>query len=90
MKFARSFTQLLEEEDFPADWQAAAIRYRQLKKCIKKVQQELQEIGLTAEILRGLVEEEVESPILRYTFHGELCGCFLGAVGEGSNGWIAL
>lgn len=83
MKFAHSFSQVLEEEDFPADWQAAAIRYRQLKKCIKKVQKELSELGLTAEILKSLVKqsgammasEEGEStpkpgPLFQYMFDG--------------------
>lgn len=83
MKFAHSFSQVLEGEDFPADWQAAAIRYRQLKKCIKKVQKELSELGLTAEILKSLVKqsgavvasEEEEStpkpgPLFQYMFDG--------------------
>lgn len=80
MKFAHSFSQVLEEEDFPADWQAAAIRYRQLKKCIKKVQKELSELGLTAEILKSLVEQsgtvQVEGstpkqgPLFQYMFDG--------------------
>ncbi|RPA98854.1 RING-14 protein-like protein [Choiromyces venosus 120613-1] len=69
MKFAHSFSQLLQEEDFPADWQAAAIRYGQLKKCIKKVQSELLDLGLTVEVLKRLVEE-AESPIVKYMFDG--------------------
>ncbi|KAG0132908.1 RING-14 protein [Tuber indicum] len=69
MKFAHSFSQVLQEEDFPADWQAAAIRYRQLKKCIKKVQLELLDLGLTVEVLKGLAEER-ESPSFEYMFDG--------------------
>lgn len=80
MKFAHSFSQALEE-DFPADWQAAAIRYRQLKKCIKKVQKELSELGLTAEILKrfvkhsGMIVEEgdqalTQGPLFQYMFDG--------------------
>lgn len=83
MKFAHSFSQVLKEEDFPADWQAAAIRYRQLKKCIKKVQRELSELGLTAEILGGLVKQsgavivtaerdstQNSGPLFQYMFDG--------------------
>lgn len=76
MKFAHSFSQALEEEDFPADWQAAAIRYRQLKKCIKKVQKELSELGLTVEILKsGMIVEEgdqtpTQGPLFQYMFDG--------------------
>lgn len=83
MKFAHSFSQVLDEEDFPADWQAAAIRYKQLKKCIKKVQQELCELGLTAEILRSLVQQNSDpinpaakhSPLFQYLFDGTV-QCF--------------
>lgn len=84
MKFAHSFSQALEEEDFPADWQAAAIRYRQLKKCIKKVQKELSELGLTAEILKSLVKQtgtvaiaqegdpaSKQGPLFQYMFDGD-------------------
>ena len=69
MKFAHTFSQVLQEEDFPADWQAAAIRYRELKKCIKKVQSELLDLGLTVEVLKGLVEE-AEGPVFKYMFDG--------------------
>ena len=69
MKFAHSFSRVLQEEDFPADWQAAAIRYRELKKCIRKVQSELLDLGLTVEVLKRLVEE-AEGPIFRYMFDG--------------------
>jgi len=69
MKFAHSFSRVLQEEDFPADWQEAAIRYRELKKCIRKVQSELLDLGLTVEVLKRLVEE-AEGPIFRYMFDG--------------------
>ncbi|PWW80642.1 RING-14 protein [Tuber magnatum] len=89
MKFAHSFSRVLEEEDFPADWQAAAIRYRELKKCIKKVQSELLDLGLTVEVLKGLVEE-AESPIFKYMFDGSppsLCSCGFEESGL-IKGWI--
>lgn len=83
MKFAHFFSQVLKEENFPADWQAAAIRYRQLKKCIKKVQEELSELGLTAEILKSFVKHSgavmiveeggptpKQGPLFQYMFDG--------------------
>lgn len=85
MKFAHSFTEALQSEDFPPDWQAAAIQYRQLKKCIKRVQRELASLGLSVETLRALIREENEAgrttqgkaggPILHYTFDGMLNCC---------------
>jgi len=69
MKFAHSFSRVLQEEDFPADWQAAAIRYRELKKCIRRVQSELLDLGLTVEVLKGLIEE-AEGPVFKYMFDG--------------------
>lgn len=83
MKFAHSFSQVLEGEGFPADWKAAAIHYRQLKKYIKKVQQELSELGLTVDILKSLVQQSAASlatggdqptkqrPLFQYMFDGE-------------------
>ncbi|KAL7276026.1 hypothetical protein RUND412_000995 [Rhizina undulata] len=78
MKFGHSFTQALED-DFPAEWQTAAIRYRQLKKCIKKVQRELMDLGLSVEILKSLVDHSDEGseltkhgPIFHYMFDGTL------------------
>jgi len=69
MKFAHSFSQVLQEEGFPADWQAAAIRYRELKKCIRRVQSELLDLGLTVEVLKGLIDE-AEGPVFKYMFDG--------------------
>lgn len=86
MKFAHSFTEALANGDFPPDWEAAAIQYRQLKKCIKRVEKELAGLGLSVETLRALIHEEKaageladgksSAPILSYTFDGGpfLCG----------------
>ncbi|KAL7276271.1 hypothetical protein RUND412_000737 [Rhizina undulata] len=78
MKFGHFFTQALRD-DFPTEWQTAAIRYRQLKKCIKKVQRELADLGLSVEILRILVDQSIERsestkhvPIFSYMFDGTL------------------
>lgn len=54
MKFAHAFAASLSREDYPRAWIGSAIQYRQLKKCIKRVQQELQSLGLDAEFLEQL------------------------------------
>ena len=58
MKFAHAFTEQLQGNEYPSEWLDAAIRYRQLKKCIKKVQRELAELGLTADMLKMLAKEK--------------------------------
>ena len=40
-----------------------AIPYGQLKKCLKKVQKELQELGLDPDTLRALLHAETTSPV---------------------------
>lgn len=52
MKFGHQYSQLLASEGFPATWVSSAISYRELKKCIKKVQQEMLDLGLDAEALQ--------------------------------------
>jgi E3 ubiquitin-protein ligase BAH len=54
MKFAHNFQDSLEEEHFPQDWVESAIAYRKLKKCIKKIQRELEELGLDRPALKAL------------------------------------
>lgn len=46
MKFAHEFKAALVQEGFPPHWVESAIPYSQLKKILKKVSRELQEIGL--------------------------------------------
>lgn len=58
MKFAHAFTEQLQGNEYPSEWLNAAIRYRHLKKCIKKVQRELAELGLTADMLKMLAKEK--------------------------------
>jgi E3 ubiquitin-protein ligase BAH len=58
MKFARTFDETLEGGNFPPEWQAAAIHYRQLKKCIRRVQAELAELGLDLKTLKALISEQ--------------------------------
>ncbi|KAF1988173.1 RING-14 protein-like protein [Aulographum hederae CBS 113979] len=51
MKFAQEYQKHLAQDGYPPHWVASAISYRQLKKCIKKVQKELSELGLDGETL---------------------------------------
>ncbi|KAJ4412025.1 hypothetical protein N0V82_008904 [Gnomoniopsis sp. IMI 355080] len=62
MKFAHEFKETLEREDFPDHWRAAALPYPQLKKCLKKVQHELEDLGLDKETLQHLLAEQTISP----------------------------
>ena len=54
MKFAREFQTTLEKGEYPQQWLDSAISYRKLKKCIKKVQLELQSLGLDREALEAI------------------------------------
>lgn len=53
MKFAHNFVQALQDEKYPDSWRAAAIQYKKLKKCIKKVRNELESLGLNPGLLNG-------------------------------------
>ncbi|KAL1303101.1 hypothetical protein AAFC00_006542 [Neodothiora populina] len=54
MKYGHEYKQLLASEGFPAEWVCEAVSYRELKKCIKKVQQELLAFGLDADTLHSV------------------------------------
>ncbi|KAI0550891.1 RING-14 protein [Xylaria curta] len=58
MKFAQEFRKALQREAFPQRWVDCAIPYGQLKKCLKKVTKELQEIGLDKETLARLAADQ--------------------------------
>lgn len=62
MKFAHEFKETLDREGFPDHWRAAAIPYSQLKKCLKKVQRELETLGLDKETLQHLLAAQTVSP----------------------------
>lgn len=62
MKFAHEFKETLDREGFPEHWRAAAIPYSQLKKCLKKVQKELETLGLDKETLQSLLAAQTVSP----------------------------
>lgn len=55
MKFAHEFKATLLKEGFPVHWVESAIPYSQLKKVLKKVSRELQEIGLDPATLAHFV-----------------------------------
>lgn len=49
---------------FPPQWVDIAIPYGQLKKCLKKVQKELRDLGLGPDTLSVLLEPSSGSPVL--------------------------
>ncbi|KAF2026723.1 RING-14 protein-like protein [Setomelanomma holmii] len=56
MKFGHAFKQSLSNEGFPPEWVDSAISYSQLKKCIKRLTDELQQVGLDPETLSKLLK----------------------------------
>lgn len=61
MKFGQEFKVVLLKEGYPPRWVDSAIPYGQLKKCLKKVRQELNELGLEPETLRQLLAAHTTS-----------------------------
>ncbi|ORY67054.1 RING-14 protein [Pseudomassariella vexata] len=59
MKFAQEFKRSLQREGFPQKWIDSAIPYGQLKKCLKKVTNELQYLGLDKDTLAQLAAGDV-------------------------------
>ncbi|OJD34740.1 ring-14 protein [Diplodia corticola] len=69
MKFGHVFQAHLQHDGFPAHWVASAISYRQLKKCIKRVERELASLGLDATTLGQLLataERERDKRLAEY------------------------
>lgn len=56
MKFGHAFKQSLRNEGFPPEWVDAAISYSQLKKCIKRLTDELRQVGLDPVTLSKLLK----------------------------------
>src|SRR5436305_10759289 len=54
MKFSHTFEAALRKDEYPQGWLDSAISYRQLKKCIKRVQDELKSLCLDPETVRRL------------------------------------
>ncbi|KAL8719864.1 MAG: hypothetical protein Q9225_003189 [Loekoesia sp. 1 TL-2023] len=82
MKFGREYEATLKQENYPQHWIQSSISYRQLKKCIKKIQSELLELGLDAEKIKQLlrllgsaeVKEPKRDPLPRLRFVVEIDG----------------
>ncbi|CAA9962050.1 RING-14 protein [Pyrenophora teres f. maculata] len=56
MKFGHLFKQTLRDEGFPPEWVDSAISYSQLKKCIKRLTDELRRVGLDPTTLSKLLK----------------------------------
>jgi E3 ubiquitin-protein ligase BAH len=54
MKFGQEFEATLGRGEYPEEWVNSAISYKKLKKCIKRVQQELLSLGLDKDTLDAL------------------------------------
>ncbi|WYZ43017.1 hypothetical protein EsH8_VI_000716 [Colletotrichum jinshuiense] len=63
MKFAHDFKETLRREDFPPHWIDLAVPYGQLKKVLKRVARELNDLGLDPETLRQLLDPAADSPL---------------------------
>lgn len=63
MKFGQDFQAALVRDEYPQQWIDSAISYKKLKKCIKRVQQELESLGLDKEILNELWQHVGSSSI---------------------------
>ncbi|KAI1411486.1 SPX domain-containing protein [Hypoxylon sp. FL1857] len=72
MKFAQEFRKALKQEAFPEKWVNTAVPYGQLKKCIKKVTNELQELGLDKDTLSQLAASQKDPSAV--AFHYQLDG----------------
>ena len=72
MKFGHEYEAALQQDDYPQHWVESAISYRQLKKCIKKIQRELSMMGLDANTIAALWTSIGPSQLaggsLQYTF----------------------
>ncbi|CZT42416.1 uncharacterized protein RSE6_02321 [Rhynchosporium secalis] len=77
MKFGQKFKEALEKDGYPLEWVDTAIPYRQLKKLIKKTQQELEILGFDSNTLAQLKESSAdegapsgEGVAFQYSFEG--------------------
>jgi len=57
MKFAHVFEEALLKGEYPQEWLESAISYRQLKKCIRRVKEELRGLGLDQETVKHLWQQ---------------------------------
>ncbi|OTA98579.1 hypothetical protein M426DRAFT_69528 [Hypoxylon sp. CI-4A] len=69
MKFAQEFRKSLQKEGFPQKWVDSAVPYGQLKKCLKKVTNELKELGLDKETLTQLAASQKDPSAVAFQYH---------------------
>lgn len=74
MKFGQDYQVALSRGEYPQDWIESAISYKKLKKCIKRVQQELISLGLDKDTLNELWQnvgpnsnESTDEQVLQYS-----------------------
>ncbi|KAK0522013.1 hypothetical protein OC834_006441 [Tilletia horrida] len=60
MKFAKTYIETLASSHFPDEWKRGAVDYRQLKKLINGVVDELESLGLGADVLKDLLVPPAE------------------------------
>lgn len=61
MKFGHEYSTALANDGFPPEWVEKAIEYKHLKKCIKKIHNELEELGLDEQTL-GVLGDLIAQP----------------------------
>lgn len=61
MKFGHEYSTALANDGFPPEWVDKAIEYKHLKKCIKKIHNELEELGLDEQTL-GVLGDLIAQP----------------------------
>ncbi|KAI1478597.1 hypothetical protein K445DRAFT_25602 [Daldinia sp. EC12] len=69
MKFAQEFRKALQREGFPEKWVHSAVPYGQLKKCLKKVTNELKELGLDKDTLAQLAASQKDPSAVAFHYH---------------------
>ncbi|KAI1462961.1 SPX domain-containing protein [Daldinia caldariorum] len=69
MKFAQEFRKALQREGFPEKWVNSAVPYGQLKKCLKKVTNELKELGLDKDTLAQLAASQKDPSVVAFHYH---------------------
>ncbi|KAJ9126723.1 hypothetical protein QFC24_001754 [Naganishia onofrii] len=58
MKYGKEYADLLKDSRIPQEWKESAIEYRQLKKLIKNVVDELSTMGLNPDVLHKILKAE--------------------------------
>lgn len=56
MKFSKTYLQTMTDPAFPQEWREKGLEYKELKKLINGVVAELESLGLSADVLRDLLE----------------------------------